>query len=320
MVKASDGSQPVVIVTGAGTGLGCAYASHLAALGWRVVVNNRVRAGPDGVPLPSAAEAVAAAILAAGGEAIAQHDDVCADGAGQRMLDAALGRWGRIDALVNNAGVDQHEPFHRIALQDFRRIMAVNFDGTVAVTQPIYQHMRAQGRGRIVVSVSSAGLHGLHGLTAYAASKGALLAFMRSLAAEGAPRGVHCSAIAPYAATRMTGPHLDDDLRQKMPPASVAPVVAALIRPLSRTNGQTWVAGAGWVRRASSVEWGEGFAVDDDLASHLDAPVYAPVDARIGQSAAVVPERPREFSDALGAHTDFMASAQQGLHPAWQPE
>jgi hypothetical protein len=172
--------------------------------------------------------------------------------------------------------------------------------------------MRAQGRGRIVVSVSSAGLHGLHGLTAYAASKGALLAFMRSLAAEGAPRGVHCSAIAPYAATRMTGPHLGDDLRQKMPPASVAPVVAALIRPLSRTNGQTWVAGAGWVRRASSVEWGEGFPVNDDLALHIDS--------SIRQSAAVVPERPREFSDALSAHTDFMASAQQGLHPAWQPE
>jgi hypothetical protein len=164
--------------------------------------------------------------------------------------------------------------------------------------------------------VSSAGLHGLHGLTAYAASKGALLAFMRSLAAEGAPRGVHCSAIAPYAATRMTGPHLGDDLRQRMPPESVAPVVAALIRPLSRANGQTWVAGAGWVRRASSVEWGEGFPVDDDLASHLDAPVDAPVD----QSAAVVPGRPREFPDALGAHTDFMASAQQGLRPARQPE
>ena len=247
MVKASDGSRPVVIVTGAGTGLGCAYASHLAALGWRVVVNN---------------------------------------------------------------------PFHRIALQDFRRIMAVNFDGTVAVTQPIYQHMRAQGQGRIVVSVSSAGLHGLHGLTAYAASKGALLAFMRSLAAEGAPRGVHCSAIAPYAATRMTGPHLGDDLRHRMPPESVAPVVAGLIRPLSRANGQTWVAGAGWVRRASSVEWGEGFPVDDDLASHLDATVDAPID----QSAAVVPGRPREFPDALGAHTDFMASAQQGLRPARQPE
>jgi hypothetical protein len=172
--------------------------------------------------------------------------------------------------------------------------------------------MRAQGRGRSVVSVSSAGLHGLHGLTAYAASKGALLAFMRSLAAEGAPRGVHCSAIAPYAATRMTGPHLGDDLRQRMPPESVAPVVAALIKPLSRANGQTWVAGAGWVRRASSVEWGEGFSANDDLASHLDAP--------IGQSAAVVPGRPREFPDALSAHTDFMASAQQGLHPACQPE
>jgi len=312
MVKASDGSRPVVIVTGAGTGLGRAYASHLAALGWRVVVNNRLRLGADGAPLPSAAEAVAAAIRAAGGDAIAQHDDVCADGAGQRMLEAALGRWGRIDALVNNAGVDQHAPFHHIALEDFRRIMAVNFDGTVAVTQPIYRHMRAQGHGRIVVSVSSAGLHGLHGLTAYAASKGALLAFMRSLAAEGAPRGVHCSAIAPYAATRMTDRHLTDALRSAMPADSVAPVVAELVAPTSRLNGQAWVAGAGWVRRASAVEWGEGFSVGAGLAEKLEGAA--------GVGAPVAPPTPREFPDSLAAHQDFLASAQRGLHAARRGE
>lgn len=313
MVKASDGSRPVVIVTGAGTGLGRAYALHLAALGWRVVVNNRLRQGPDGAPLPSGAERVAEEIRAAGGEAIAQHDDVCADGAGQRMLEVALGRWGRIDALVNNAGVDQHAPFHRISLADFRRIMAVNFDGTVAVTQPVYQQMRVQGHGRIVVSISSAGLHGLHGLTAYAASKGALLAFMRSLAAEGAPRGVHCSAIAPYAATRMTDPHLTDELRSAMPADSVAPVVAELVAPTSRLNGDAWVAGAGWVRRASAIEWGEGFAADGHLAARLEAAATAP-------SGSVALPLPREFRDSLEAHRDFLASAQQGLHAAARGE
>lgn len=305
MVKASDGSRPVVVVTGAGIGLGRAYALHLAALGWRVVVNNRLRAGPDGVPLPSSAEAVAAAIRAAGGDAIAHHDDVCAEGAGQRMLEAALGAWGRLDALVNNAGVDQHMPFHRIALEDFRRIMAVNFDGTVAVTHPIYRYMRERGFGRIVVSVSSAGVHGLHGLTAYAASKGALIAFMRSLAAEGAPRGVLCSAVAPYAATRMTDPHLTDELRATMTAESVAPVVAALIAQDSHANGQTWIAGAGWVRRASSVEWGAGFPVADDIAERLAADA-AP-------AAGVASAAPLEFPDALAAHDAFLASAQQGL-------
>ena len=297
MVKASDGSRPVVIVTGAGIGLGRAYALHLAGLGWRVVVNNRLRVGPDGAPLPSSAEAVVAEIRAAGGEAVAHHDDVCAEGAGERMLATALGAWGRLDALVNNAGVDQHMPFHRIDLEGFRSIMAVNFDGTVAVTHPIYRHMRDQGSGRIVVSVSSAGLHGLHGLTAYAASKGALLAFMRSLAAEGAPRDVHCAAIAPYAATRMTDPHLTDELRATMTPEAVAPMVAKMVAPGSGCNGETWVVGAGWARRASAVEWGAG----------------APISACTDGSEAVAPGPPREFTDALAAHADFLASARQGL-------
>jgi NAD(P)-dependent dehydrogenase (short-subunit alcohol dehydrogenase family) len=302
MVKASGVAGRVVAVTGAGGGLGRAYALHLAALGWRVVVNNRLRAGPDGAPLPSSAEAVAAEIRARGGEAIAQHDDVCAAGAGERLLAAALGAWGRLDALVNNAGVDQHAPFHRIDLGDFRRIMAVNFDGTVAVTHPVYRHMREQGFGRIVVSVSSAGLHGLHGLTAYAASKGALLAFMRSLAAEGAPRGVHCAAIAPYAATRMTDAHLTDELRRTMTAESVAPVVAALVAPDSRANGEAWVAGAGWVRRASAVEWGEGGPAGEFAAAQQAA-----------ATPVVATGQPREFADALAAHADFLASARQGL-------
>ena len=297
MVKASDGSRPVVIVTGAGTGLGRAYALHLAGLGWRVVVNNRLRVGADGAPLPSSAEAVVAEIRAAGGEAVAQHDDVCAEGAGERMSATALGAWGRLDALVNNAGVDQHMPFHRIGLEDFRRIMAVNFDGTVAVTHPIYRHMRDRGSGRIVVSVSSAGLHGLHGLTAYAASKGALLAFMRSLASEGAARDVHCAAIAPYAATRMTDPHLTDELRATMSADAVAPAVAAMVAPGSRLNGQTWVAGAGWARRASAVEWRAGM----------------PVSAIAAAPEVVAQEPPREFADALAAHADFLACARQGL-------
>ncbi len=306
MVKASDGSRPVVIVTGAGIGLGRAYALHLAGLGWRVVVNNRLRVGADGAPSPSSAEAVVAEIRAAGGEAVAHHDDVCAEGAGERMLATALGAWGRIDALVNNAGVDQHMPFHRIGLEDFRRIMAVNFDGTVAVTHPVYRHMRDRGSGRIVVSVSSAGLHGLHGLTAYAASKGALLAFMRSLASEGAARDVHCAAIAPYAATRMTDPHLTDELRATMTPEAVAPMVAAMVAPGSRCNGEAWVVGAGWARRASAVECGEGVPV-----GHAAAGIDSVLDGGLRKHVAAEPRR--EFTDALAAHADFLACARQGL-------
>lgn len=286
----------VVVVTGAGTGLGRSYARHLARVGWKVVVNNRRRTDADGLRLPSSAERVAEEIRADGGEAIAQDDDVRAEGAGERMLQLALERWGRLDALVNNAGVDQHAPFHKISLEDFRRIMAINFDGTVAVTQPIFRHMRERGHGRIVVSVSSAGLHGLHGLSAYAASKAALIAFMRSVAAEGASRDVFCSAIAPYAATRMTDAHLSDAWRAAMPVDAVAPVIAELIAPTSRLNGQTWIVGGGRVRRASSVEWGDGFVIDDRLSQRLAEAAHIARD----------PLTPHEFVDALGAHANFM--------------
>ncbi|MCE2714853.1 MAG: SDR family NAD(P)-dependent oxidoreductase [Acidibacter sp.] len=294
MVKDSRCEGRVVIVTGAGAGLGRAYALHLASLGWRVVVNNRNRS--------SSADAVVAEIHASGGEAIAQYDDVCSEGAGARMLQAALDTWGRLDALVNNAGVDQHAPFHKISLEDFKRIFAINFEGTVAITHAIYPHLRAQGAGRIVVSVSSAGLHGLHGLSAYAASKAALIAFMRSLAAEAAPRGVLVSAIAPYAATRMTDAHLTDELRERMSPESVAPFLAGLIHPDATSQGQTWVVGAGWARRASSVECGEGHAVPA-----ASTPVTTP-------AGGVASSPPREFPDALAAHADFLVCAQQGLH------
>ncbi|MEN9527502.1 MAG: hypothetical protein RLY56_1453 [Pseudomonadota bacterium] len=294
MVKDSRCEGRVVIVTGAGAGLGRAYALHLAGLGWRVVVNNRKRS--------SSADDVVAQIRSQGGEAIAHYDDVCSEGAGERLLQTALNTWGRLDALVNNAGVDQHAPFHKISLDDFRRIFAINFDGTVAITHAIYPHLRAQGSGRIVVSVSSAGLHGLHGLSAYAASKAALIAFMRSLAAEAVSRGVLISAIAPYAATRMTEAHLSDELRGQMSADSVAPFLAGLIHPDSTSHGQTWVVGAGWARRASSVEWGEGYAV---------APPSGPMTAA-PEDVATSP--PREFADALAAHADFLACAQQGLH------
>ncbi len=294
MVKDSRCEGRVVIVTGAGAGLGRAYALHLAGLGWRVVVNNRKRS--------SSADDVVAEIRSQGGEAIAHYDDVCSEGAGERLLQTALNTWGRLDALVNNAGVDQHAPFHKISLDDFRRIVAINFDGTVAITHAIYPHLRAQGSGRIVVSVSSAGLHGLHGLSAYAASKAALIAFMRSLAAEAVSRGVLISAIAPYAATRMTEAHLSDELRGQMSADSVAPFLAGLIHPDSTSHGQTWVVGAGWARRASSVEWGEGYAV---------APPSGPMTAA-PEDVATSP--PREFADALAAHADFLACAQQGLH------
>jgi NAD(P)-dependent dehydrogenase (short-subunit alcohol dehydrogenase family) len=213
----------------------------------------------------------------------------------------ALGQFGRLDALVNNAGVDQHAAFHKIDLPAFRRIFDINFMGTVQVTHAAWAHMRSAGHGRVIVSASSAGLHGLHGLTAYAASKAALIALAKSLAQEGAARDLFCNAIAPYAATRMTGDHFSAEVRQAMAPERVAPLVSALVSPASRVNGQVIVVGHGWARRAATVE----------LAAMSDVDTAAATDASEQRMDALVhvPGVCREFRDALEAFADFSSHA-----------
>jgi NAD(P)-dependent dehydrogenase (short-subunit alcohol dehydrogenase family) len=306
MVKSTrPGAARVVIVTGAGTGLGRAYALRLAADGLRVVVNNR-RREVDAAGRGSA-DRVAEEIAAAGGTAVANYEDVCAEGAGERIVRQALATWGRLDALVNNAGIDQHAAFHRIGLEEFRRIFDVNFTSTVNVTHAAWAHMRAAGHGRVLVSTSSAGLHGLHGLSAYAASKAALIAFARSLAAEGHSRDVFCNAIAPYGATRMTAPYVTDPAeRLATAPELVAPLVAALVSDECRVNGQVIVAGRGWARRAATVEleslvrtWPDVNPVD--VSAQLQGPLLA--------VAGVC----REFADGRAAYDDLAMSVIQGL-------
>jgi NAD(P)-dependent dehydrogenase (short-subunit alcohol dehydrogenase family) len=297
MVKQHDGSTPrVAIVTGAGIGLGRAYALRLAADGMRVIVNNR-RREVDAAGLGSA-DRVVAAIMATGGEAVANYEDVTSAGAGDRMLAQALATWGRLDVLVNNAGVDQHAPFHRIELDDFRRIFDINFHGTVQVTHPIWRHMREAGHGRVIVSTSAAGLHGLHGLSAYAAAKAALIGLARSLAAEGASRDVLCNAIAPFAATRMTAAHArEGDGSDLLAPELVAPLVSALVSAGSRVNGQVLVTGGGLVRRSATVECEP--MVDSARLDAIDASAQ-----RLG-SPVHIDGTCREFRDALESYADF---------------
>src|SRR5678815_3544740 len=178
--------ERVAIVTGAGKGLGRSYAIYLAARGARVVVNNRRRSNSE----PSSADEVVQAIRQAGGQAIANYDSVEDPAAGARIVQQAVDAWGRVDILINNAGVDQRSTFHKVSVEQFRQIFDINFYGSLYVTHAAYARMRAVGYGRIVVSTSVAGLYGLHGLTAYSASKAALIGFMRTLAMEGKSHNV----------------------------------------------------------------------------------------------------------------------------------
>jgi len=244
--------EKVAIVTGAGKGLGRSYAIYLAARGARVVVNNRRRSNSE----PSSADEVVQAIRQAGGQAIANYDSVEDPAAGARIVQQAVDAWGRVDILINNAGVDQRSTFHKVSVEQFRQIFDINFYGSLYVTHAAYARMRAAGYGRIVVSTSVAGLYGLHGLTAYSASKAALIGFMRTLAMEGKSHNVLTNAIAPYAATPMTARqgNMPEEFMTTMRPEFVAPAVALLVSDQTSLNGQVIIAGKGAFRRAANVE------------------------------------------------------------------
>lgn len=254
----------VVIVTGAGRGLGRAYALDLAARGAKVVVNTRPRAADT----PGSAESVVAEITAAGGSAVAVPLSVEVADAGERLLAGALEAYGRIDGLLNNAGGPEAKTLQRQTLAEFRAVFEINFFGSLSATLPIYSHMREHGGGRILMSTSTAGLHGVHGMAAYSASKAALIGLMRVIALEGASRGVACNAIAPFAATGMTGDYLDPAMAARLAPERVAPVASWLMSPDCPLNGETLTAGAGRVRPAARVEgrglaFAEGFGPED---------------------------------------------------------
>lgn len=240
----------VIVVTGAGRGLGLAYALDLASRGAKVVVNTRPRASGQ----PASAEGVVERIRDMGGEAVACPLAVEQDDAGDRLLDAALSAFGRIDGLVNNAGAPEAKSLHKQTLGELRAVFDINYFGTVSATLPIYRHMRDQGAGRIVITTSAAGLHGVHGMAAYSSSKAALIGLMRVMALEGVSKGVHTNAVAPYALTGMTEAYVTDEVGSAMPPEYVAPVVSWLMTEACPLNGETLVAGAGKVRRAVRIE------------------------------------------------------------------
>jgi NAD(P)-dependent dehydrogenase (short-subunit alcohol dehydrogenase family) len=279
----------VALVTGAGKGLGRAYALLLAQRGAAVVVNNRKREAPGE---KGSADRVVDEIAAAGGRAAASYDAVETRAAGERMVQTALERFGRLDILINNAGVDQHSAFHNTSVEEFERVFAVNFFGSFYATKAALPIMRAQNYGRIVFSTSSAGLYGLHGLTAYSASKGALVAFMRALAQECARREIRVNAIAPYALTPMTE-RQGVDASQLGGPELVAPLVAWLASEQCTANGETFVAGSGHFGRAWAVE-------NAGVKLPADAPI-APEDvaARIAEIRAET--APRGYPDAVAS-------------------
>ncbi|MES2022619.1 MAG: SDR family NAD(P)-dependent oxidoreductase [Pseudomonadota bacterium] len=209
----------VAIVTGAGGGLGREHARYLARHGARVVVND--------VSI-EAAESVAAAIVAEGGDAIGIGASVTEPDAVAAMAETVMQRWGRIDILINNAGILRDKSFTKMSLDDFRLVVDVHLMGAAICTKAVWDTMRAQRYGRIVMTTSSSGLYGNFGQANYGAAKMALVGLMQTLAIEGEKYDIRVNCLAPTAATQMTRGVLSDESLALLDPAFVSPGLLGL--------------------------------------------------------------------------------------------
>ena len=218
----------VAIVTGAGGGLGRCHAIELARLGAKVVVND-LGGAVDGTGGSSEAAAnVVAQIKATGGEAIANGGSVSDVRGAKSMVEDAMKAWGRVDILINNAGILRDKSFTKMTMEDFRAVVDVHLMGSVHCTKEVWPIMREQNYGRIVMTTSPSGLYGNFGQTNYGAAKLSLVGFMNSLKIEGAKNNVFTNAIAPVAATRMTESLMPVEALKRLGPELVTPAVLFL--------------------------------------------------------------------------------------------
>ena len=210
----------VAIVTGAGAGLGREHALYLARKGAKVVVNDLSQ---------DAADAVAEEIRAAGGEALAVAASVTDEAAVSAMVNQTVETWGRIDILINNAGILRDKSFAKMSMDDFRLVVDVHLMGAAICCKAVWEQMRQQQFGRIVMTTSSSGLYGNFGQANYGAAKMALVGLMQTLAIEGEKYGIRVNALAPTAATQMTADILPEAALKALDPALVSPALLPLV-------------------------------------------------------------------------------------------
>ncbi|TQV85258.1 SDR family oxidoreductase [Exilibacterium tricleocarpae] len=211
----------VAIVTGAGNGLGRCHALALARRGARVVVNDLGGARDGSGASSEAALAVVREIEAAGGEALANGANVADYDEVKAMVDAAVARWGRVDILINNAGILRDKSFAKMTLDDFALVIQVHLMGSVNCTKAVWDIMKDQGYGRIVMTSSSSGLYGNFGQANYGAAKTAVVGLMNTLVLEGQKYDIRVNTLAPTAGTRMTEDLIPEELFKLMTPESV---------------------------------------------------------------------------------------------------
>ena len=236
----------VAIITGAGGGLGRQHALLMASRGALIVVND-LGGSVDGTGAnASAAQKVVDEIKAVGGEAVADHNSVATPEGGEAIVQTAIDAFGRVDIVINNAGILRDKAFHNMEPDLLNPVLDVHLKGAFYVTKPAFVRMREQGYGRIVSTSSAAGVFGNFGQTNYGAAKMGLVGFTRVLGVEGAKFNIKANAIAPLAMTRMTE-NILGGLKDKLDPGLVSPLVAFLAHEDCPVSGQLFSVGGGRV-------------------------------------------------------------------------
>jgi len=284
----------VAVVTGGGRGLGRAYALLLASRGAKVVVNDPgvTRHGDNTEEIP--ARDVADKIKTMGGEAVANLDSVATPEGGQAIIDTAISNFGKVDILINNAGINKPAPFREISWEQFQETLAVHLHGAFHVTRAAFPLMCDAGYGRIVMTSSIAGLYTSATNSAYSVSKAGLMAFSNVLAIEGAEHGVKSNAIIPSAVTRLSE-GIDTSSFPVMTPEQVAPTVGWLVHESCTATGEMFVPLAGRVAKAYIAETRGAFQTDwtiEQVADRLN-------DIEDKSQQVVFPPFPTGFFDHL---------------------
>ncbi len=229
----------VVVITGAGVGLGRAYALYYAKRGAKIVVNDLgISHTGTGVNSGAAADAVVKEVKALGGEAVANYDSV---EFGEKIIKTAIDAFGRIDILINNAGVLRDSSFKKMTKEDWDLIIRVHLNGVFACTKAAYKYMQEQKYGKIINVSSPAGLYGAFGQVNYSCAKSGLVGFSTSLAKESISSNIHVNVIAPLAATRMTETVLSKDILDQLKVEYIVSLVGYLTHESCKESGNVYV-------------------------------------------------------------------------------